>query len=437
MQRLWRFLYSYGIIPCVWMLVQIVGLLKRKVRRGIVGRRNLMEHLSAQMRRIGAGKRVWFHASSLGEFEQAKPIIAELKHRYPDVRIITTFFSPSGYEHSRKYPLADVISYLPFDSLSNARRFVECVRPDVAVMVRYDIWPNHIWEMEQHEIPVMIANATMRSTTQRRILLSKNFHHHVYNAIGAILTVSEGDARAFSTFKLTRPVVRAIGDTRYDQVSLRSAEARKRHIVPSRILEGQKVIVAGSTWPEDDQVVIPAFLRILEEAARTLLILVPHEPTIDHLEEVEAELDGKTKHIRFSALNEYTDERVIIVDSIGILLTLYSHAHIAYVGGSFRQGIHNVLEAAVFGIPVIFGPKHRNSEEPLRLVEHGGGFVVNDTAELLRTLRNLLEDERARSTAGERAATFVRSNIGATAHFLEHLEPYLSNGAQHMTGRRR
>ncbi len=425
MQPFWKFIYGYLVIPCMWVLVHIAGFVNGKVRRGIAGRRNLLSALSEQMRSIAEGSRVWFHASSMGEFEQAKPIIAELKHRHPNVRVIATFFSPSGYEHSKKYPLADIISYIPFDSPSNARAFVECVRPDVAVMVRYDIWPNHIWELQRHRIPTVIANATMSASTPRRLLLAAGFHHHVYNVINAILTVSESDAKAFGTFRLTHPVVEPIGDTRYDQVSLRSVEARKRHIIHAGILEGQKVIVAGSTWPEDEQVIIPAFLHILEASGKTLLILVPHEPTVEHLEEVENELAGKTTFIRFSALNEYAGERVIIVDSIGILLTLYVNAHIAYVGGSFKQGVHNVLEAAVYGIPVLFGPRHANSQEPLKLVEHGGGFVVNDALELRRTLGNLLQDETARRTAGDRAARFVQSNVGATQRFLVYLEKYL------------
>jgi 3-deoxy-D-manno-octulosonic-acid transferase len=163
------------------------------------------------------------------------------------------------------------------------------------------------------------------------------------------------------------------------------------------------------------------------------LIVVPHEPTLEHIEDLEHSLVGKACSIRFSSLNEYHDEQVIIVDSIGILLILYASAHIAYIGGSFRQGIHNVLEAAVYGIPVVFGPRHRNSQEPLVLVEQGAAFVVSNSRELYRTLENLLTDELARTTIGERAAASVQSNIGATARFLEHLEPVLDAQLQHDT----
>jgi 3-deoxy-D-manno-octulosonic-acid transferase len=305
--------------------------------------------------------------------------------------------------------------------------FVEVARPDVAIMVRYDVWPNHIWELRRQGIPVMIANATMRSTTPRRLPLIRSFHHHLYDAIDGILTVSESDVQAFGVFNLRHARLTAIGDTRYDQVSQRSAEAKRRHILPARIMEGRRIIVAGSTWPEDEQVLLPALLRLFGERSDVLLILVPHEPTMGHLEELESALRGKTTLIRFSGLNEYAGERVIVVDSIGILLTLYAYAHLAYVGGSFRQGVHNVLEAAVYGIPVLFGPRHRNSREPLNLVEQGGGFVVNGTDELYRAMENLLKDDGARSTAGERALNFVRSHTGATARFLDYLDPFLNN----------
>jgi 3-deoxy-D-manno-octulosonic-acid transferase len=363
----------------------------------------------------------------MGEFEQAKPIIARLKERSPQTRVIVTFYSPSGYENSRKYPLADVISYLPFDTRRNAREFLSTIKPDVALMVRYDIWPNHIWELRQRGIPNLIANATMRRQTERRAPFVRNFHHHVYNAIDTILTVSKTDAETFALFGLTHPRIEVIGDTRYDQVRIRSLEARKHILIPPAILRGRKVFVVGSSWPEDEEVILPAFREIVRSMPDLLMILVPHEPTVSHLDNLEAELRGQASFVRFSALNEYRGEQIIIVDSIGVLLTLYSCAHVAFVGGSFRQNVHNVLEAAVYGIPVLFGPKYRNSQESLMLVDGGGGFIVSDTAELERTLRNLLADDTARRTAGERAARFVESHVGATDRVLEHLETLLNS----------
>ena len=426
MASIWKLVYRLLVIPALWVVLRLASLTSRKVRRGIRGRRNLFPLLERRVAALAPGKRVWFHASSMGEFEQAKPIINELKRRRPDVRILTTFFSPSGYENSRRYRAIDAVSYLPFDTASNARRFIRTARPDVAVMVRYDIWPNHIWELKAQGVPTLIANATMSRQSERRIPLARSFHREVYDAIDAILTVSANDAAAFRGFGLTRPLVEPVGDTRFDQVSVRSVEARRRHVLAERIVAGRKVLVAGSTWPEDEEVLLPAFLQLQASMPEALLILVPHEPTVEHLEDVEAMLAGTTSSIRFSALNDYNGERVIVVDGIGILMALYASAHVAFIGGSFRQGVHNTLEAAVYGIPVLFGPKHRNSQEPLQLVGAGGGFVVGDDAELHRVLENLFRDETARIAAGRRAAQFVEANTGATDRFLHHLETFLN-----------
>ncbi|MBX2990374.1 MAG: 3-deoxy-D-manno-octulosonic acid transferase [Bacteroidetes bacterium] len=426
MKTIWHTAYSLLALPMMWVVVRILGLFNRKVRRGIQGRRDLFAMLEKQVTgKLAGGRRVWFHASSMGEFEQAKPIIAELKHRHPDIRIIATFFSPSGFEHSRKYPLADVISYIPFDTRANARRFLDLTRPDVAVIIRYDVWPNHIWELQRRNIPVLIANATMRQNTQRRFPLVRTFHYFIYNAIDSILTVSEQDAEAFKIFSLTHPAIQAIGDTRYDQVSIRSAEAKKRHVIAEPVLRGKRVLLAGSTWPEDEEVLLTGFLRLRQTMQNFLLIIVPHEPTIEHLEELEAELQGKASFIRFSALNDYSNEDVVIVDSIGILLTLYTYADVAFIGGSFKQNVHNVLEAAVYGIPVVYGPRHANSQEAVTLAESGGGFVVQDSDSLFTSLKRLFENEGKRREAGRIAATFVHERIGATEKFLAHLSKYL------------
>jgi 3-deoxy-D-manno-octulosonic-acid transferase len=427
MQRFWQFCYSVFTIPLLWIALQFLGLFNSKVRRGIRGRRILFDLLARQVSGIKPGPRVWFHSSSMGEFEQAKPIIAELRRRRPDSRVFVTFFSPSGYEHSRRYPLADVVCYLPFDTKRSAQRFLDLIRPDAALMVRYDIWPNHIWELQRRGIPTMIANATMRRQTNRRIPLVRNFHHYVYDAIDMILTVSATDAEAFKYFSPRKALIETIGDTRYDQVVIRSADAQRRNIVPPAIVAGKKVIVAGSTWPEDEEVLLPAIADLQRTITNLLVIVVPHEPTIEHIENLERDFAESTSTIRFSGLNEYAGEPVIIVDSIGILLILYCYAHIAYIGGSFRQGIHNVLEAAVHGVPVVFGPRHRNSQEPLLLVERGAAFVVNNSKELHRTMSSLLQNESSRKTAGDRAAAFVQSHVGATQKVLAYLEPVLLN----------
>lgn len=432
MQRFWSILYGALVIPFLWLLIRIAALFKRKVRRGIRGRRNLFEDLKFQTSSLlsaeksrSSAKRVWFHSSSLGEFEQAKPIIAELKRRRPDLCIIVSFFSPSGFDHSRNFRLADVITYIPFDSRRGARKFIELLRPDAAVMVRYDVWPNHIWALKEIGVPTFIANATMNPSSLRCFPFSRSFHRAVYNEIDYILTVSEQDVQAFRKFHLTNPVLAAIGDTRYDQVWQRSEESKLRHILPQELIEKRKILVAGSSWDSDEEVLIPAIAKLTREDPKFLTILVPHEPILENLERIDRELNGKLSSIRFSDLHDYSAQNVIIIDSVGILMALYQYAIIAYVGGGFSQGVHNVLEPAVYGKPVLFGPQYRYSQEAGELVREGAAFVATNEDELYRHLHMLLSDSSLRTQTGLRAKAFVERNTGATRRFLSYLEKVL------------
>jgi 3-deoxy-D-manno-octulosonic-acid transferase len=425
MQILWNIFYNYCFVPVFWLLLQAAALFNNKIRRGVRGRDQLFERLELDVQKLTSKRRVWFHSSSMGEFEQAKPIIAALKKKYVDINIIVTFFSPSGYDHTKNYKLADIITYIPFDTKANAKRFVDLIQPTAAVFVRYDVWPNHLWALRERDIPAFIANATMRKDSSRFYPGLKNFHHHLYNALASILTVSQSDVEAFKLFNLDHPTLEAIGETRYDQVWQRSAEAKQKHLIPPGVLKGKKVLLAGSIWPEDEEVLMPAVKKILEYDKKALIILVPHEPTEEALDAIEKELNSHIKSLRFSALNDYNREPVIIVDSVGILMALYQYAHVAYVGGSFRQGIHNVLEPAVYGIPVVYGPRHTNSQEAMELAQRGGGFVINDQQDCYRTLRTLLDDKKTQSKAGTIAMELVRENIGATERFMKHLEQVL------------
>ncbi len=437
MQTFLFFLYNTFVVPLIWMVFRLGALFNDKIRRGVEGRRDLFRHLQSfesgslidfgesRRSRKSNSQRIWFHASSLGEFEQAKPIIVELKRRHPEVEIIVTFFSPSGYEHSRNYKLATIISYIPFDSYWNAKRFVEIIRPDAAVIMRYDLWPNHIWRLAKENIPIFLVNATMQQDILRRFSIVKSFYKSVYASLNSIFAVSDNDAHAFAAFQIASPKIEVIGDTRYDQVWLRSKEARTKHLLPNRVVKGKKVFVVGSSWESDEEVLLPAFFRLQEKEKNLLMILVPHEPTLENLERIETELNGNTSFIRFSDLNDYNAEQVIVVNSVGILLSLYTFASVAYVGGSFKQGVHNVLEPAVFGIPVLYGPRHENSHEAIDLAERGGGIVVKNEEELYRHLQTLLRNEKLRNETGKRALALVKKNIGATERFLSSLEKIL------------
>lgn len=425
MKTAWQFLYDVALIPLLGAALRLAAVGNAKIRGGLRGRHGLLNRLREETERLGPGKRVWVHSSSMGEFEQAKPIIAALKDRHPDVRIIVTFFSPSGYDNSRTYRLADIITYIPFDTPRNARLFLDLVRPDAAVMVRYDVWPNHIWECSRRGIPVFLANATMRSNSARLSWPWRSFHRSLYDHLTSILTVSALDADNFRRFGTQHVTIAPAGETRYDQVLQRSEEAKKKHLLPPSVLRRKRVIVAGSTWPEDEEVLIPTVQKLLRYDPGILLILVPHEPSEPALEGLENVLGDDVPSIRFSGLNDYRDEQVIIVDSVGILMALYQYADVAYVGGSFKQNVHNVLEPAVYGIPVIYGPRCENSQEAGELARREGGFIVHDAQDLYRLLRSLLRDPKERAAAGAASLELVREHAGATDRFLKHLEPIL------------
>ena len=422
----WRIFYQFVVIPIGWILFHVLAFFDRKAARGIRGRKGLLARLEKQVALLNpAGKRVWFHSSSMGEFEQAKPIIDELKKRRPELEIIVTFFSPSGYEHSQTYKSASIISYIPFDSSRNARRFIDLIRPSAAVMIRYDVWPNHLWALRRAGVPTFIANATLRSNTTRRLPLLKQFHRAMYDSIDYILAVSAEDKSTFESFRLSHPVVEVIGDTRYDQVWLRSAQSRARAVLESKILEGKNVLVIGSSWEGDEEVLLPACLKLFRDHPEFLVILVPHEPSLETLERIEYELNEEVPSIRFSNLTQYRNEKLILIDVVGILMTLYRYAAVAYVGGSFGSGVHNVLEPAAYGIPILFGPAHENSQEAIELVREGAAFVGRDQNDFYAHLRALLQDGRRRSEAGEKALALVCRNTGATERFLSYMEKVL------------
>ena len=423
--NLFLLFYNIFVVPLLWCTFRLGGLFNKKIRRGIIGRKHLFSELEEGVKNLSGKKRIWFHASSLGEFEQAKPIIAAIKLHYPYVDIIATFFSPSGFDNSKNYKSANIISYIPFDSHGAVRRFIAMIKPDAAVMVRYDIWPNMIFALHENNIPTMIANATMREHSPRTFPFFLQFHRALYNNFSHILTVSKNDLLAFLRFDAVKPTMEAIGDTRFDQVMMRSIDAKKKYLLSHSITDNKNIFIVGQSWSEDDDVIIPVLLKLQKHIPSLLTIIVPHEPTVEHLEELESKLSGAVSFIRFSELNNYADQNIILIDSIGILVALYKYADVVYIGGSFKQGIHNVLEPAVFGKPVIYGPKYTNSQEAEVLAERGGGFVVTNEKSLYKTLRSLMENADLRNRSGAVSESFVKENCGATERFLQYLEPFL------------
>jgi len=414
MKKLWQLSYNILFIPLIYILARIGSVVNKKIRSGFAGRKRIFEKLILDRLAIERSKKIiWFHSSSLGEFEQAKPVIERIK-KETDLKIAVSFFSPSGYENSIKYPYADIISYLPFDSRRRAKRFVEILSPAIAIFMRYDIWPNHIWAAADRKIPCLLVDATMKKKSPRKLPLAKSFHKHLFENFAKILTVSKDDEKGFRSFKSKAVQIEFAGDTRFDRVYNRSLAAKSSKIINPEILMNRKVLVAGSTWQQDEDVLIPVIKKVLRYDNDALVIIAPHEPTLLHLEKLEHEFAGELPAIRLSGINNYHNERIIIVDSIGVLSILYSYAQAAFIGGSFKINVHNVLEAAVYGIPVLFGPKIDNSQEAKQLAETGGGIKIKNKKELYQVIRKLFSDEKLLDEYGKKAYDFVQKNIGAT-----------------------
>ena len=421
MKKFWQIIYNLFFIPSLYIALVIISLFKQKIRKGITGRKRIFEELILSKISLNQSKKIiWFHSSSLGEFEQAKPIIEKLR-KETDTIIVVSFFSPSGYENSKKYPYADIITYLPFDSRWRAERFIEVISPDLAVFMRYDIWPNHIWTLKKKKIPCLLVDATMKKNSPRKLPIVRSFHKYLFEDFAKILTVSNEDVNGFMSFKCKHVQIKKVGDTRFDRVYNRSIVSKESKIINPDVLKGKKVLVAGSTWPQDEEILIPAFLKVLKFDEQSVMIIAPHEPTLLNLEKLEHEFSGVVSFIRLSHINNYENQRIIIVDSIGVLSILYNYADIAFVGGSFKMNVHNVLEAAVYGIPVLFGPKIENSQEAKKLTEIGGGILVKDKRELYRSLRKLLSDEIFRTECGEKSFDYVEKHKGATDRIISEI----------------
>ena len=421
MKKIWQITYNIFFIPVLYVILIFISTFSKKIRSGISGRKRIFEELILNRLTLDLSKKtIWFHSSSLGEFEQAKPIIEKLK-KETDVKIVVSFFSPSGYENSKKYPYADIITYLPFDSKWRARRFIELISPSMAVFMRYDIWPNHIWTLKEKNIPCLLVDATMKKNSPRKLPLIKSFHKYLFEDFIKILTVSEEDADGFKSFNCKKVNIKVVGDTRFDRVYSRSLASKESKIISKEVLKGSKVLVAGSTWPQDEDVIIPSFLKLLKYDNSGVMIIAPHEPTLLHLEKLEHEFAGQASFIRLSNINNYTDQKIIIVDSIGVLSILYNYADVAFIGGSFKINVHNVLEAAVYGVPVLFGPKIENSQEANKLVEAGGGIIIKDKNSFYRSLRKLFSDEKLLIESGRKSYEFVHNSVGTTDRIIKEI----------------
>jgi len=353
---------------------------------------------------------VWFHAASLGEFEQGRPVIERLKAENPETKILLTFFSPSGYEIRKNYNGADIVSYLPLDTYFAARNFVKLVRPSKAVFVKYEFWPNYLLALQQADVPVYSISAIFRES-QVFFKVYGGWYRSLLRVFSHIFVQDNASLDLLKKYDITNASV--CGDTRFDRVYDLYSQAKQLPLIEEFAKGGQPIIVAGSTWPKDEELLVQ-YLKLQPDLK---IILVPHEVHQSHILEISKLLDGK--FVRYSEANSenLAQANCLVVDVVGILSSIYRYANVAYIGGGFGVGIHNTLEAAVWHVPVVFGLNYQRFREARELISVGGAFAISNYTLLETQLNRLLKDEQAGKMAGE----YVKNNTGATQLILNKL----------------
>lgn len=418
-------LYNAGI-ALYSTAARLAAIRSDKVARMLSGQKRALDTL-ADVRRAKClrGFDFWFHAASLGEFEQARPLIEAIRREKPDTTICLSFFSPSGYDVRKNYPLVDAVVYLPFDTPRKARRFVEAINPRTAVFVKYEFWGNLLSELHRRDVPTYLVSAIFRPTQSffrpwgqqfRNIL--RNFTH--------IFVQDENSKQLLQTIGITDTTV--AGDTRFDRVADIRTKATHLPAIEKWLKDSPFTLIAGSSWPQDEQRYIPW----VNAHPQARLILAPHEFDERRLADLEKQFTAPVAF--WSRLEEGdaipVDTRILIIDTFGLLSILYRYGHVAIIGGGFGDGIHNINEAAVYGIPVIFGPNNRKFREAADLISLKAGFQYDNANPVATTLDRmalipgtdtLSPHVPCRIEAGKKAAQYIEQNRGATKIILEHL----------------
>lgn len=406
----------YNIAIYLYLLaVKFVGLFSKKVKLMRKGHKQVFDILRQSIDKDS--QYLWFHAASLGEFEQGRPLIERIRKRYPQYKILLTFFSPSGYEVRKNYEGADVICYLPFDTPRNVRRFLDLARPSMAFFIKYEFWQNYMKGLQRRGIPTYSVSSIFRPN-QVFFRWYGGQYYKVLTRITHFFVQNEESLRLLATRGVTNATV--VGDTRFDRVLEIHQAARQLPLVERFKGDCNKVLVAGSSWQPDEELFIDYFNRHPEMK----LIIAPHVVDENHLAWIESRLNRPS--MRYTrALGTNADlSRVdcLIIDCYGLLSSIYRYGEISYVGGGFGVGIHNVLEAAVYGIPVLFGPNNQRFREARQLLAEGGAFEIHDATGFAATMDRLFTDEAFLAQSGECAGRYVKDNAGAADAVLEAIE---------------
>lgn len=403
-----RFLYNCGIWS-YYLGILIASIFNTKAKQWVVGRKNIFNRIKNSVN--NNEYIIWVHCASLGEFEQGRPVIESVRSGHPEYKILITFFSSSGYEIRKNYASADYIFYLPIDTPKNAKRFIKLINPCIAIFIKYEFWYNYLFQLKKKNIPVYLVSGIFRPK------------HHFFQWYGAWFrkglktfthffvqnTISEQLLKGIGLINVT-----ISGDTRFDRVVSIASQAKEFPLV-KKFAGKSKVFLAGSSWPEDETLIFE-LIKTKKEGLK--FIFAPHEVHAEHIRSLLEKLPEPA--LKFSEANEENihSADILIIDSIGILSGLYRYATIAYIGGGFGKSIHNILEAATFGIPVIFGTNYHKFQEAYDLIERGGAFSISNAEALIQITNKLLENKKSYDSSATACRNYVLTQKGATEKVL-------------------
>ena len=416
-QKFFDMLFIYNLIVQIANFsLKIIALFSPKIKLFVEGRKPVFEILSAKIK--PNDKTIWFHAASLGEYEQGLPVIEKIKEKYPNHKIVITFFSPSGYEVRKNNTVADVTVYLPLDTKKNAQQFLKLVHPEIAFFIKYEYWPNYLNELKKLETPTYLISGIFREN-QMFFKWYGGFYRKALETFTYFFVQNESSKKLL--LQLGKTNVAVSGDTRFDRVvailekdnSLDFIEAFKNNTL---------TIVVGSSWPKDENLLVEYINQTTEKVK---FIIAPHNIKAEQIQELKNSISKKT--VLFSEVGtgrdlSLQDFDVFIIDTIGILTKIYSYADIAYVGGRFgNPGVHNILEPATFGVPIVIGPNFSHFAEATALVNMEGCISIANKNELSDAFSNLIRNDDIRHEKGHICSTFVQMNKGATTIILKHI----------------
>lgn len=399
----------YIYIFLVW-IASLFG--HRKARMLLRGQRKATDELRTRLpHKTGRHERVWIHVASVGEFEQARPIIERLRAERADTEILLTFFSPSGYNLRKDYDKVDAVTYLPFATRRNARLFVEVVQPDVAIFVKYEFWAAYLRELNKRGVRTYSISAIFREKQSFFRWWGKAYLN-VLKRFTAIYVQDEHSARLLREHGIEH--VEVAGDTRFDRVHAIAQQAKDIPQIARFAESGAKIIIAGSTWQPDEVLLA----RYVAENPDVKLVLAPHEIHEAHLHQIFQQFEGRYVRLTQATINNLDVVRVLVVDTMGMLSSIYRYGHVAYIGGGFGVGIHNTIEAAVFGMPVLFGPNYKHFREACALIDAGGARTVKNYREFKAAMDEALANH---AEIGKKAREYVESELGATNKIYDKL----------------